>query len=56
MRTATIGATYHHDMFQTGYGTPVIPFSGIPDPEFNLYHRTVFEFLSRRERLSPADR
>lgn len=42
--------TYHHDMFQTGYGTPAIPPSGIPDPEFNAYHRSVLEFLAHRER------
>lgn len=42
--------TYHHDMFQTGYGTPAIPPSGIPDPEFSPYHRQVFEFLANRER------
>ena len=48
--------TYHHDMFQTGYGTPAISPSGIPDPEFNPYHRTVFDCLSRRESLSPVDR
>ena len=47
--------TYHHDMFQTGYGTPAIPPSGIPDPEFNPYHRTVFDFLAQRERFSPAE-
>ena len=41
---------YHHDMFQTGYGTPAVPPSGIPDPQFNPYHRTVFEFLAQRER------
>lgn len=41
---------YHHDMFQTGYGTPAIPPSGIPDPEFNPYHRAVFEFMAQRER------
>jgi hypothetical protein len=43
-------ATYHHDMFQTGYGTPACPPSGIPDPEFSPYHRQVFEFLKLRER------
>ena len=43
--------TYHHDMFQTGYGTPAIPPSGIPDPEFNPYHRTVFDFLASRDRF-----
>jgi hypothetical protein len=42
--------TYHHDMFQTGYGTPAIPPSGIPDPEFSPYHRQVFEFIGMRER------
>jgi hypothetical protein len=53
--TWRVGAypTYHHDMFQTGYGTPACPPSGIPDPEFNPYHHTVFDFLSHRERLSP---
>jgi hypothetical protein len=51
--------TYHHDMFQTGYGSAAVPPSGIPDPEFSPYHRAVFEFLARRERymprVSPAD-
>lgn len=42
--------TYHHDMFQTGYGSPAVPPSGIPDPEFSPYHRQVFEFLKLRER------
>ncbi len=46
-------ATYHHDMFQTGYGSPACPPSGIPDPEFNPYHRQVFEFLKHRERYMP---
>lgn len=46
--------TYHHDMFQTGYGTPAIPPSGIPDPEFNSYHRQVLEFIALRERYMPA--
>ncbi len=41
---------YHHDMFQTGYGTPAIPPSGIPDPAFNPYHRAVFEFMKERAR------
>lgn len=45
--------TYHHDMFQTGYGTPAIPPSGIPDPEFNPYHRAVFEFMKERARYMP---
>ncbi|MCX6904629.1 MAG: hypothetical protein NTW03_14335 [Verrucomicrobia bacterium] len=47
--------TYHHDMFQTGYGTPACPPSGIPDPEFSPYHRQVFEFLAQRERYGPAE-
>lgn len=42
--------TYHHDMFQTGYGTPAVPPSGIPDPEFSPYHREVFQFIAMRER------
>jgi hypothetical protein len=46
--------TYHHDMFQTGYGTPACPPSGIPDPEFSAYHRQVFEFLAQRDRYGPA--
>ena len=46
--------TYHHDMFQTGYGTPSIPPSGIPDPEFNTYHHIVFDFLAHRDRFWPA--
>lgn len=45
--------TYHHDMFQTGYGTPAVPPNGIPDPEFSAYHRQVFEFLKLRERYLP---
>jgi hypothetical protein len=46
--------TYHHDMFQTGYGTPAIAPSGIPDPEFNPYHRQVLEFIALRARYMPA--
>lgn len=42
--------TYHHDMFQTGAGSSAVPPSGVPDPEFSVYHRRVFEFLGRRER------
>jgi hypothetical protein len=45
---------YHHDMFQTGYGTPACPPHGIPDPDFSAYHRTVFEFLKVRHRYRPA--
>jgi hypothetical protein len=47
--------TYHHDMFQTGYGTPAVPPSGVPDPEFSAYHREVFEFLKPRARYQPAE-
>jgi hypothetical protein len=47
--------TYHHDMFQTGYGSPACPASGIPDPEFSAYHRAVFEFLTERERYWPLE-
>ena len=42
--------TYHHDMFQTGYGSPACPPSGVPDPEFSPYHRQVFEFLKLRDK------
>jgi hypothetical protein len=45
--------TYHHDMFQTGYGTPAVPPSGIPDPEFSPYHRKVLEFIALRDRYMP---
>lgn len=45
--------TYHHDMFQTGYGTPACPPHGVPDPEFSPYHRQVFEFLKLRDRYRP---
>jgi hypothetical protein len=47
--------TYHHDMFQTGRGTPPVPPSGIPDPEYNPYHRTVLEFIALRDRYMPAN-
>jgi hypothetical protein len=45
--------TYHHDMFQTGAGSPSVPPSGIPDPEFNPYHRAVLEFIAQRSRYFP---
>ena len=45
--------TYHHDMFQTGYGSPAVPPSGVPDPEFSPYHRQVFEFLRTRDKYMP---
>ena len=44
---------YHHDMFQTGYNTPAVPPSGVPDPEFNPYHKAVLEFIAKRERYMP---
>ena len=47
---------YHHDMFQTGYGTPSCPPDGIPDPEFSPYHRQVFEFLQHRARYQPSSK
>ena len=37
--------TYHHAMFQGGYGHPDTPPSGIPDPDFSPFHRKVFDFL-----------
>ncbi len=45
--------TYHHDMFQTGAGSPAVPPSGIPDPRFSPYHQQVFDFLAHRERYQP---
>jgi len=42
---------YHHDMFQTNYGTAPIPSHGIPDPEFNLYHKTVLKFIREKSRF-----
>jgi hypothetical protein len=36
--------TYHHDMFQNGYGHPATPSHGIPDPD-HPFHRRVFAFL-----------
>lgn len=44
---------YHHDMFQTGYDTPAVPPSGIPDPEFSPYHRAALEFVAQRQRYMP---
>jgi len=32
-------------MFQTGYSSPAIPPSGIPDPDFSPFHRQVFDHL-----------
>jgi len=41
---------YHHDMFQLGRDGASTPPSGIPDPEFNPYHLTVFKLLAQRDR------
>lgn len=43
-------ANYHHDMFQTGYGTDAIPSNGIPLPGFSPYHDQVFELLKNKDR------
>jgi hypothetical protein len=48
--------TYHHDMFQTGAGSPSVPPSGIPDPEFSPYHKVVFEFLAKSPRYAAPPR
>jgi hypothetical protein len=48
--------TYHHDMFQTGYGTPACPPHGIPDPDFSPYHSVVFDFLAHRDRYWPQEK
>lgn len=37
--------TYHHDMFQNGYGHPATPPEGLPDPDFSPFHRRAFDFL-----------
>ena len=37
--------TYHHDMFQRGYGAPTTPPTGIPDPDFCAFHRQAFDYL-----------
>ncbi|NLE99849.1 MAG: hypothetical protein GX601_02615 [Anaerolineales bacterium] len=46
-RTRSVGGyhIYHHDMFQYGYGHPLTPPSGIPDPDFSAFHRQVFDYL-----------
>lgn len=41
---------YHHDMFQTGYGSEAIPSEGVPLPGFSKYHDAVFDFLKNKER------
>lgn len=50
---------YHHDMFQTGYGSPACPPHGVPDPSFSPYHKQVFDYLAReasRARDEAVDR
>jgi hypothetical protein len=47
---------YHHDMFQKGYGDPSISPTGIPDPEFNPYHKQVLEFIAMQERYRPVSK
>jgi len=41
---------YHHDMFQTGYGTEAVPPNGIPAPGFSEYHDRIFAFLRNKDR------
>jgi len=41
---------YHHDMFQTGYGSDAVPANGIPAPGFSAYHDQVFDFLKNKSR------
>jgi hypothetical protein len=41
---------YHHDMFQTGYGSEAVPANGIPAPGFSAYHDQVFDFLKNKSR------
>jgi hypothetical protein len=41
---------YHHDMFQTGYGSEAVPPTGIPAPGFSKYHDQVFNFLKNKDR------
>jgi len=41
---------YHHDMFQTGYGSEAVPPNGIPAPGFSKYHDQVFEYLKNGDR------
>jgi len=43
-------AIYHHDMFQTGYGSEAVPTNGIPLPGFSPYHDRVFDFLKNKKR------
>jgi hypothetical protein len=40
---------YHHDMFQTGYGSEAVPANGIPTPGFSAYHDQVFDFLKNKK-------
>jgi hypothetical protein len=38
--------TYHHDMFQSGYGHAATPSTGIPDPSLSELHGAVFLALA----------
>jgi hypothetical protein len=50
-RVRALGAyhTYHHDMFQNGYGHPATPPTGIPQPDWP-FHCEVFAFLRENAR------
>jgi hypothetical protein len=48
--------TYHHDMFQNGYGHPATPFTGIPDPSFSEFHSAVFRAMAERAGKWQCDR
>jgi hypothetical protein len=41
--------TYHHDMFQNGYGHPATPPGGIPEPGYP-FHCHLFAFLRENQR------
>ena len=47
LRTRAAGGyhTYHHDMFQYGYGNALTAPNGIPDLDFSPFHRQVFDYL-----------
>ena len=40
-------STYHHNMFQYGYGHPETPPDGIPDPDLSPFHRQVIDHFKR---------
>jgi hypothetical protein len=47
---------YHHDMFQQPYGAAATPPSGLPDPDFNPFHRRVFDYLRKSGESVPEPR